>query len=1471
MPFVAPVVGAAAAAFAQGAAIAGGITAATAATIGAVVGSVVTALVSFAATAIGNKRPSERDPGIDAIIREPISPRRRQYGRGRVGGTLVHGQLIANNKRLLLIAAVSEGPVRGPVGLYFGDEKVWERTGSPANGNLADIGTWLSGWQAYAYAEFYDGSQTAASTYFVNASSVTDRPTTGNVSQLLSPPSNLAVTIEQRMVDIVTGEGDTPAQVPADFAVASWDAPAGTVTAYRITWAEKDGTLGEATVDGATTSYDLGGHGYVDVASAQLTVAAKDSAGNWTDAVNVADESAEREQVWGSDRIGTGVAYIALDLTWDAARQRFPSGIPAISVELEGARDIKDPRDSEAESYSRNAALVLRHYITDPVCGIGAPLSEVQHASWTARANLADEDVTLEGGGSEPRYEADGLVRADEDRLGTVAELGAATAGDVIWSEGVFKPVGGEIPAPVLTLTDDDLLVFPPPGTFDRGIDQAYNTVKGAHAPRETDYVPVDYPAQSIADYVTEDGGTVFKELPLPYTQSVTAAQRLARIALREGRKKIALTLTAPFWALKLEPGDTIIYDSDYFGWGPRYFAVVSSRIVLPEGETPRLGIELEVTEANPLAFQWNASDAIAQSYRPRTDPPRVAMAPPTDVALTVSAHLRADGAHETRAVVTWTASPDPAAIGYDIRYSLDGFEETARVAAPATRFVALSPIRLVSVRAAAPNGIVSAWVPAADQGFAPSDTTAPATPANWSVSANALGQLVLSGDANTELDFKAYRVYTGAAGDAFGAATFQGEFAQTQIALAGLAEGVERRVWITAVDRSGNESAEANLGTATPSAAAVGQDGPGGPMIVTVFKRAATQPSGPSGGTVNFTTGAVTPPSGWTVGVPAADGNPAWSSTAVVVPATPGATAQAIVSWSSVTKALLDGDSPQVSIRITVFKRASSQPSTPSGGSFNVATGVLTPPSGWSIDDPGGSNPLWSSAETFTYSGTSGTVSGGTWSTPVKTVEDGTDGLNATLQTELRIYRNSDSGAPGTPSGGTYDFDDGSLSSVPSGWSRTPSSLPSGESWVRYVSVAFPSATLPTTTDSSLSWSAPAIDARNGADGADGADGSAGNDGARGAGRYYINVASLTQVDNASEINSKFLSGTGLIAIPGDQAIFYTGTASNHTGQKAWIFDGPLSNDWTEQEAFVDGNLLVAGTITGDKIDTDDLIAKNIRTSTSGARVDINNYSTNKITIFDQFGSVIGTFGQTNQLFGDVLTVTADLTAASGRVVAFDGGFNSGPYLNVRNTSSNTNSMAILASSGASTSGKIASGDGYAFKALSGTAGPFTGSHEALLPRDAEIPEPGDIVVDIGVVARRGIDDTVTEIALAREPRDPRAIGVVTFRPLDMSAFDDASLPVAAGHLPARRRAEIAAGFLKMAVNGVGEGQINVCGLGGEIRPGDLIVTSAMPGKGMRQADDLLRACTVARAREGAAFAAPDAVATIACIYLCG
>ena len=200
--------------------------------------------------------------------------------------------------------------------------------------------------------------------------------------------------------------------------------------------------------------------------------------------------------------------------------------------------------------------------------------------------------------------------------------------------------------------------------------------------------------------------------------------------------------------------------------------------------------------------------------------------------------------------------------------------------------------------------------------------------------------------------------------------------------------------------------------------------------------------------------------------------------------------------------------------------------------------------------------------------------------------------------------------------------------------------------------------------------------------------------------------------------------------------------------------------------------------------------------------------------------------------------------------------------------------------------SGLVGAGNGYDFYAEgAGTNyGPFTGAHDALVPLGTT-PEIGDIVCDQGVAVRKNVSNTICFVAPSTTVGQGSAVGVVATAPRSLN--DGGHIPAAlidfrwnttqpdgtthATDVPCREFADLRLTHAVIAINALGEGQLNVCGEGGNLQPGDLITTSSTPGKGMRQADDVVRASSVAKCREAVVFDHPAQVKPVACIYLCG
>jgi len=188
---------------------------------------------------------------------------------------------------------------------------------------------------------------------------------------------------------------------------------------------------------------------------------------------------------------------------------------------------------------------------------------------------------------------------------------------------------------------------------------------------------------------------------------------------------------------------------------------------------------------------------------------------------------------------------------------------------------------------------------------------------------------------------------------------------------------------------------------------------------------------------------------------------------------------------------------------------------------------------------------------------------------------------------------------------------------------------------------------------------------------------------------------------------------------------------------------------------------------------------------------------------------------------------------------------------------------------------GVLANGQNYDFYADGpGTNyGPFTGGHEVrLADRSGDGLEPGLIVAVTGRAERRingdgtvSLSSTLPTVELARRANDPRVFGVVVAK---QPLHEDHWYPASAGERFA-------------TVNALGEGRVWVTDVNGPVRAGDLVTTSAVPGYGQRQDDDLFHAYTLGKVIEDVDWsraetvAAPDGrvvrIALVAVVYTSG
>tara|TARA_B110000503_G_scaffold75745_1_gene116946 strand:+ start:9001 stop:10761 length:1761 start_codon:yes stop_codon:yes gene_type:complete len=496
-----------------------------------------------------------------------------------------------------------------------------------------------------------------------------------------------------------------------------------------------------------------------------------------------------------------------------------------------------------------------------------------------------------------------------------------------------------------------------------------------------------------------------------------------------------------------------------------------------------------------------------------------------------------------------------------------------------------------------------------------------------------------------------------------------------------------------------------------------------------------------------------------------------------------------------------LDGTSY---LLVSVYQRSATEPTTPTGGSFNFSTLVLTPPTSWSRTIPTGTDPVYLSTATAANTGEPGVDDTLTWSAPVLVFQNGADGSGTDTKAAngYLYYGASSTSAPAVPTANVdtynYVFGTSTFSNVKAGWSTIFSS--------------------PSTSSGTSFWAVTYSVEENEA------------------GAQTITIGGSA---------FRWLNFDGLVTFSNIQSSVASGVTS------------------------IDGGKIVTGTLTADKITAGSATVAAGRTFALGSATSLNGIVS------------AGAFGSSSSSAGGVLGYSTNNTwgvagvcfGASGVGGIFanstDGTFNA--YYTIASIGGKT--YAGNFSYGSSITVQVANAS-YGVQLFGSAVGAFTGAHDGLIPKTATQPVAGDIIVDVSVYAKPNVNDALCVNAVATTPNQKGVVGVFA-----NNAGEE--------HVPSALVKNVKGdngvnepivnpiytdidNYNKIIFNALGEGLVNVCGEGGSIEVGDLIVTSSIAGKGMKQADDIIRGYTVAKARESVTFNA-DEIKQIACIYVAG
>ena len=610
--------------------------------------------------------------------------------------------------------------------------------------------------------------------------------------------------------------------------------------AYTVSGGPDDGQTyyAEINVDNATTEYEVndnltdvqvdalivegGGTPSEDYTSGRI-LSKKGGAGTvtgdtWRNKILVkkfdgsqttADADIVAETSVDSNFIGKGIAYLYVRLEYD--QNVFANGIPLFTAIVKGKK-VGDPRTATT-GWSSNAALCIRDYLVD---ARGLDDSDVDDVSFGAAANICDENVALDGGGTEKRYTMNGVISADTP-IGNVLERMITTcAGTLFWGAGEWRIKAGDYTTPIKTFTLDDLRSAI---SIDTRISMRdnFNAVQGTFIDAEQDWIQASYPTYESATFLSEDNNVrTAIDLALPFTTSAATAQRLAKVTLLRAREQITVTAEFGMEAIEVEPGDIIELTADRYGWTAKEFEVSDWRFS-PNQDAGDIRITITLREISEAAFDWNAEETDIISNNSNLPDP-IAGFTVNNLSVSGGGRLQGDGTFINSALLTWDDVTNPFLSHYDVEWRPLLDSAYSSTIANDNRIEIIPVVDGVNyvfrVRAVSSLGIYGDWTEVTAIGGG--DTTAPGLPTSLAANGG-LGFIDVTWVNPADIDFSYVKVFE-SNDNIVGNATRIGNTGGDSFIRGNLSPLTTKYYWVSAVDYSGNESAKVGPVSATTS-----------------------------------------------------------------------------------------------------------------------------------------------------------------------------------------------------------------------------------------------------------------------------------------------------------------------------------------------------------------------------------------------------------------------------------------------------------------------------------------------------------------------------------------------------------------------------------------------------------------------------------------------------------------------------
>jgi len=590
------------------------------------------------------------------------------------------------------------------------------------------------------------------------------------------------------------------------------------------------------------------------------------------DADLVSETAALVDGKWTSAHRLQGLAYLYVRFEYNA--DAYPNGLPAVSAVVRGKK-LYDPRkDSTSPAYdsslgvsthrqtnpatwqfSSNSALCIRDYFASDY-GLNQSGSRISDTHVAAAANVCAQTVS-----SEARYSTNGAFLTSEEPASLLRDLVTAMAGMVWYSGGLWCMKPGASATATLSFNEDDVRGGIQTATR-HSRRENFNAVRGTFAGASTEWEVTDYPlvrdttlatemVVGLSYTITSLGSTNFTlygaasntvgttfvatavgvgtgtvdtflgadngrpnvmDVPLRFTTSPTACQRIGQVALRRVREQLTIAVNFDLRGLLITVGDEILFSNARFGWTNKRFEVVAWSLGISED----MSLYTKVTLREISTAVFGAETASNFELNNTTLPSPFLSNAPASLTLTPRVQFAADGSYVSSIAASWPASVDQFVRSYEIQWKLSSDTNYFSAVVDGTSYVIGSVLNQsvydVRVRSINIYGFRGPFVAASVT--VGKDTTPPALPTGISAT-GAFGYITLRWTNPADADFSYIQVWENSSNNSGTATQISSSFGSNFVR-SNLDPSVTKYYWLKSVDTSGNVSAFTAVVSAT-------------------------------------------------------------------------------------------------------------------------------------------------------------------------------------------------------------------------------------------------------------------------------------------------------------------------------------------------------------------------------------------------------------------------------------------------------------------------------------------------------------------------------------------------------------------------------------------------------------------------------------------------------------------------------